>query len=779
MKKKRLSAIFTAFALCASLCAATACASSGSDEKPGNEINAPGGEENPGGGNSGGGTVKPGGEKTKINALNKVANFSTGFTSADGGVAEIVKYNEDNRKFYLVNGKTQTLDIVTLRTWADDKTQLETVFDEASDRISFEALAAEHSEDFAGGFAVGDITSVAINEELNVVAVALQAKEYDKAGAVALLNYDGSYIKAYSCGVQPDMVTFAGNFILTADEGEPRMGYGEGCADPKGSVTVIDISSGIENGNSTVVTFDEFDDRRDELTASGVVLKKGSAPSADLEPEYIATAGKYAYASLQEANAVATLDLETKKFTSVLPLGFKDHSVAGNEIDLLEDGKAELKNQNVYGVYMPDGIDAFEADGETYLITANEGDAREWGDYSGVKKTKIEGTKVETLDNEKWDGIDAEKTYILGGRSFAIFRASDMQLVYESGALIESAVAKSQFKDYFNCSNDDVELDSRSKKKGPEPETVTVSDIEGRRYAFVGLERIGGVMMFDITDFKSGTERFSDRNVSSSGGVSLTAYANSRDYSVDMGGDVAPEGLDFLPAEKSPIGKDLLFVSNENSGTVSVYTPEEKAKTYEMHETFVAAPSGGEHGETGSSTLVIYSAYGSGGKTDGTVSHNFVAIKNISENNIDLAGYTVSYSANGTDWSEKPLSGSIAAGEVYIIRGVAANTTNAVINIVDSQTDFEWNDLQIDNKVFALKLSLNDTVVDAIAVDAEGGSAVAGEGTPVGDMSKQKIVIRKDGDTDDNATDFEVISFKGEAQGSEKVRMYMQKLGLE
>lgn len=153
---------------------------------------------------------------------------------------------------------------------------------------------------------------------------------------------------------------------------------------------MIDLSSGIENGNAVVVTFDEFDAERDELTESGVILKKDAAPSADLEPEYIATAGKYAYVSLQEANAIATLDLESKKFTSVLSLGFKDHSVAGNEIDLLDDGKAKIKNQNVYGVYMPDGIDAFEVNGETYLITANEGDAREWGDYSGVKKTKIE-----------------------------------------------------------------------------------------------------------------------------------------------------------------------------------------------------------------------------------------------------------------------------------------------------------------------------------------------------------------------------------------------------
>ena len=477
MKKKRLSAIFMALALCASLCAATACSASDNGEKPGSGIDAPGGNTGDDG-NAGGGTVPPDGGKTNKNALNKVANFSTGFTSADGGVAEIVKYNEDNGKFYLVNGKTQT------------------------------------------------------------------------------------------------------------------------------------------------------------------------------------------------------------------------------------------------------------------------------------------------LDNEKWDGIDADKTYILGGRSFAIFKASDMTLVYESGAMIESAVAESEFKEHFNCSNDDVELDSRSKKKGPEPESVKVAEIDGKRYAFVGLERTGGVMMFDITDFLKGK-------------AALSAYANSRDYSLPMAGDVAPEGLDFLPAEKSPTGKALLFVANENSGTVSVYALEEETKTYRMHETFVPAPDDGDHEKTGSSTPVIYSVYGSGGNTDGTVSHNFIAIKNISENETDLTGYTVSYSENGTDLAEKSLSGSIAAGEVYIIRCAAANTTSAVINIADNRTNAEWSDLSIDNKTFSLKLTFNDTVVDALAVDAKGGSAVAGEGTPVNDMSKQKIIIRKGADTDDNSADFEAVSFKGEAQGSEKAITYMKKLGLE
>ena len=144
-----------------------------------------------------------------------------------------------------------------------------------------------------------------------------------------------------------------------------------------------------------------------------------------------------------------------------------------------------------------------------------------------------------------------------------------MSLVFDSGDMIESYIAASDdYKAYFNCNNDDVELDSRSKKKGPEPEAVNVQTIGGRTYAFVALERQGGTLTFDITDLEA---------------VEIVAYANSRDYSGDMLGDVAPESIDFIPAAISPNGKDLMVVANENSGTVAVYAMEDEEKTYEMH----------------------------------------------------------------------------------------------------------------------------------------------------------------------------------------------------
>ncbi len=692
--------------------------------------------------------------------LNKAAEFNTGFSSAEGGVAEIVKYNKDNGKVYLINGKTQTLDIVSLGVYADNADELQTTFNEVTDRIDFNKIVSEHSADFETGFEVGDITSVSINNELKVIAVALQGSEYYSNGAVVLLDYDGNYVKAYACGVQPDMVTFAGNLVLTANEGEPRLGYAEGTVDPKGSVTIIDLSAGVQNGIVSNATLDSFDSQRDALVKAGVLIKKGANPSTDFEPEYITVSGNYAYVSLQEANAIATLDLQTKQFIKVNALGFKDHSKQENALDLLDDGKIDITTQDVYGVYMPDGIDAFELDGVTYIATANEGDAREWGDYSGITKKTIGTTKVEILDNNEWDGLDAEKTYILGGRSFSVFKADDMSLVYDSGDAIERAVANSEYSAYFNCSNDKNALDGRSKKKGPEPETVLVRYIDGKPYAFVGLERVSGVMTFDLTNLKYGEATLKD-------------YTSTRDYTQAMAGDVAPEGMDYIEASEKTGNKNVLVVANENSGTVAFYAVENEKKSYELHSTFVEAPvQNADH-------LLIYAVGGAGTKVDGPATNDFIAIKNPTDSAIDLTGYKLKYAVGGataTEWQELELTGTIEAGKVYIVRCAAGNPAGA---FSVSRADIEWSTLSISNKTFSLQLVKGETVVDALGADADLTNNEVGEGALITDYSKQIILVRvNDGDKDNNALDFESVTLKGLTADSEIITTYLAKLGL-
>lgn len=494
----------------------------------------------------------------KTGGLSHLGSYSTGHESEDGGVAEIVKYNPDNRKMYVVNGMVQQIDIVSLadlKNGGGNAPQLEKRVD-VSEMIP--------------GFEFGDITSIDVNTELKLIAAAVQEADYQKEGAVLLLDYDGNLVKHIAVGVQPDMVTFTpdGNYILTADEGEPREGYGTGVVDPKGSVSVIDLTGGIDQATAHIVTFDAFDSQRDALVADQVILKKETMPSVDLEPEYVAVSAdsKTAYVSLQEANSIATLDIENGEFVSVIGLGFKDHSLPGNELDLFRDSTIQIQNENVYGVYMPDGLAVADIGGKRYLFTPNEGDAREWGDgdneYANIDDATINGKKFDALINSEHDGLEDGATYILGGRSFTIWDADTMELVFDSGSDFEKMTAE-LYPDRFNVSNDNLTKDHRSSKKGPEPEDVKVAEIDGKFYAAIGLERIGGVMMYDVTDPSNAV--FYD-------------YINTRDYSDKVQGDVSPEGLAFVKAEHSPTGYPLLLAAHEVSGTVAVY---------QIHEGFV------------------------------------------------------------------------------------------------------------------------------------------------------------------------------------------------
>jgi len=493
-------------------------------------------------------------EKSVNGRLQYLDSYSTGIQNEDGGVAEIVKYNSDNRKMYLVNGAAQSIDIVSIADVVSGTKSSLTL----EKRLDAAKLAADN------GFTCGDITSVDVSTVGKFIAVAFQGAEYNDNGFILILDYDGNYIRHFEAGVQPDMiiVTKDGNLILTADEGEPREGYGMGAVDPKGSVTIVDISGGFASAEVSVLDFTGFDDSIEQLLADKVLIKPDTLPSTDFEPEYIALSedGRYAYVSLQEANAIATIDLATKEIASVKGLGFKEHSLAENALDALKDKAFKLETQDIWGVYMPDSIVAVSIGGTNYILTANEGDAREWNDYDNVGSHTFDGTdyKIDTVRNSEWLGLDADKIYTFGARSFSIWNAATMELVYDSGSDFERITGE-LYPEYFNSSHTKTELDSRSGKKGPEPEEVQVARIDGRIYAFVSLERIGGVMVYDITNPAAAT--FYD-------------YINVRKFDgadIASGGSLGPEGIDVISAANSPTGKPIVLVANEVSGIVDLF----------------------------------------------------------------------------------------------------------------------------------------------------------------------------------------------------------------
>lgn len=536
--------------------------------------------------------VPTGGYENGTAALNltQIARYSAGQYNVDGGVMEIVAYNQATEWAYAINGQSGKLAAIPLA----GLTAGAHVEELTGTEIDVKALV--EAED--GTFQYGDMTSVAISPDSTTLAAALQAQDSNDAGRVALFTCeeDGSLTleALVETGAQPDMVTFAGDgVVLTADEGEPREGYGENIADPKGSVTVVDV----EAQESTVVDFSAFDSQRDQLAEDGIVLKKGSAPSVDLEPEYIAVSGGKAYVTLQENNAIAVLDIESQAFEGVYSAGFEDHSTTAIDLDKKDDAYDPQTYESLLGIRMPDGIAAFTVEGTTYLVTANEGDAREWGDEDqgtfylsederdfgeeGVtsptgaitaENSGLEG-KVVFFKTEDFDGLDPEKDYVFGGRSFTVFQATEngLEEVFTSGDDFEALTAQ-YVPEYFNASNDNAVLDDRSGKKGPEAESVTVGTVDGKTYAFVALERTGGVMVYDVTDPEA---------------ITFVNYVNTRDFGTTVegseeyedgeldkwvtGGDVAPEGLLFLDAASSPNGEPLLLAACEVSGTVAVY----------------------------------------------------------------------------------------------------------------------------------------------------------------------------------------------------------------
>jgi YVTN family beta-propeller protein len=494
--------------------------------------------------------------------LTPLGTYETGIF--DDGAAEIGAYDPASQRLFIINAAATTLDILNVA----DPTNL--------------VLVSEIDLSAYGDSA----NSVAVFEGL--VAVAVQAEAVDGAGQVVFVDVDGNLLNSVAVGVLPDMVTFTpdGSKVLTANEGEPNEDY---TVDPEGSVAVIDISGGVEALTQDQVTLIGFSEAPEGVRIFG----PNATVAQDIEPEYIAVSpdSSTAYVTLQENNAVAVIDLGSNSLSAIVPLGVKDHSVEGNGFDASdEDGMINITTHPVFGFYLPDAITAFEANGSLYLITANEGDAREYiieendqvvAGYS--EQTRVEDLALDetafpnaaelqaaenlgrlrvTIANGDTDGDgDFDQLYTYGTRSFTVWGA-DGSLVYDSGDFLEQKLAE-LLPDYFNSDGDNDSFDSRSDDKGPEPEGVTVGMVNGVQYVFVGLERIGGVMVFDLSDPTA---------------PAYVTYANNRDWmgvaEEGTAGDLSPEGLVFIAAEDSPTGGALLVVMNEYSGSTTVWAIE-------------------------------------------------------------------------------------------------------------------------------------------------------------------------------------------------------------
>ncbi|MBD2500053.1 choice-of-anchor I family protein [Anabaena azotica] len=422
--------------------------------------------------------------------------------------------------------------------------------------------------------------SVAVNNGTVAVAYAVRntTTGAQLPGQVAFFNAaDGSFLKSVQVGYLPDMLTFTpdGKKVLTADEGEPNS-YGQANSfDPEGSVSIINLENGVANATVQTASFTAFNSQIDSLRASGVrIFGPGATVAQDLEPEYIAFSGDgtKAYVTLQENNALAIVDIATATVTEIKPLGRKDHSLPGNGIDPSDrDNGINTRQVPVSGLYQPDAIASYTVNGQTYYITANEGDAR---DYTGFSEEVRVGSNSYTLDATTFaDGAtlkqnanlgrltvtnatgdtdgdgDFDRIEAFGGRSFSIWDSNGNR-VFDSGDQFERITA-TQVPSLFNSDGSftSPNFDSRSDNKGPEPEGVVVGVVNNRTYAFIGLERTGDIIVYEVTNPNS---------------PQFIEYINTPE-------DIGIEGLTFISAADSPTGKALLVTTNEVSKTVAVF----------------------------------------------------------------------------------------------------------------------------------------------------------------------------------------------------------------
>ncbi|WP_409344860.1 choice-of-anchor I family protein [Paenibacillus sp. MBLB4367] len=538
-------------------------------------------------------------------SVKKTGHYATG-APKEGTGAEIVSYDAASKKAFLVNGYDKAIEILDL-TAGTIKPVKKTVI----------------SSVYAG---FDDVTSVTAHPTQDFIAAAVPAAKPNR-GFVAFFTKNGDYIGRVPAGYHPDMITVTpdGKQLLVANEGEPNPSYSD---DPPGSVTIIDVAEGVQSvlaDPSKVTDIDFSALKAEDIDSSVRIFPKGKAMEQgwkiDFEPEYIAVSpdSLTAYITLQENNAIAKLDLVSKTFTRVSGLGYKDHSQTGSGFDASDkDGKINIQPWPVLGAYMPDGMSLYQSGGKTYLVTANEGDARaDWNDggkgYSEevrvkdiASKIKLDAAKLkgftqEQLDLMKTDGtftddkklgrlkvsnavynvtgaVYYDALYSFGGRSFSIWDADNIKAgpVFDSGDAFEQITAQ-LLPAYFNSDHESVKFDNRSSGKGPEPEDVKIGRIGSETYAFVGLERMSGIVVYNVTNPAA---------------PRLVTYINHRDFQESdyTKNELGPEGLQFISADKSPTGKPMLLAANEVSGTLAAYeitvagsyaaTPEEDAATY-------------------------------------------------------------------------------------------------------------------------------------------------------------------------------------------------------
>jgi len=548
--------------------------------------------------------------------MSLVGRYSTGGTTAnttEGSLsrttrlyAEIISYHKLSKSAFITIDEPLTnnpTSFARISLSALTTTGMKTKPEDNNEVVSTQNLTLGTPVDVSthvndSGFTAGGVQSLDITGNLLAIAVANTTKNLSGVIAFYTLDANGAatFVRKVTVGVLPDGVAFSpnGKYLVVANEGEPLKNSATNVTDAEGSISIIAITDGQPATSATTLGFTDFNtggSRASELPAGVRIVRPGATFSQDVEPEYVTISddSKTAFVTLQEANAVAVVDLATARISKIHALGVKDFGQSKNKL-WTNDTTAyttctsatvctapTLKNYtNLYGYYLPDGVASFTIAGKTYFLTGNEGDnkddyietaAKESARVSEITSsldTSIFTTTVSTelarlninkTANGTAVGVNSatgkyEKLYTYGARSFSIWDADTGAQVFDSGDDFERVVYNDATPSLLFSA-----LKGRMDDKGPEPENIVVGQVGSEYFAFIGLERSSGIMMYQITN--PAKPKF------------VQYIRNTSDAATT--GDISPEGLKFISAADSPTGVPLLLVGYEVSGSMAVF----------------------------------------------------------------------------------------------------------------------------------------------------------------------------------------------------------------
>ena len=510
--------------------------------------------------------------------------------SLDGeGSGEIATFHPGSKRIFATNGVKNAIDIFDISNVAAPK------------KVGSLSLSPYGN----------DVTSVAAGRDV-VVAAVLVTETFSATGApstpngkLVVFDTNGKVLSSPDIlGVLPDSVTFApnGTTALVAIEGQPVCAKDDPAtaakedtdyskaSDPEGGVSIVDLT----NPAAPVVKFAGFKQFNvAQMKAKGIAVSSVvNNVAKDFEPEFItAVDNKYAYVTIQEANAIGKLDIEAASFESVTRAFESKLSVTARDTSDRDSGAGPRNYANVVGASQPDAIASFKVGSGHYFVTANEGDAREYtclNDDQRASSLKVDTRRFPnwstlsasaalgrakinpTIGDRDGDG-DIDTIHLRGSNSMTMYRNGIA--LWDSGELLDQIQIKAfgvaNINGSHSLSSDKSTMNyvgqDRSDDKGSEPEGVAVGMVGNTRVAILGLERMTALAVFDITQPR--TPVFQE-------------WLQMLPAKATPAKDVkhwSPEGIVFVSADKSPSGKALIITSYELSGSISIHQIEPRS----------------------------------------------------------------------------------------------------------------------------------------------------------------------------------------------------------